>query len=253
MEYGFKHTTLSPFHPKGNGRAEAAVKVAESMLKKADDFHSALLLYRNTPPCGHTYSLAQRMFLHHTRTLLPTTNDLLAPALINFGIVKEDILKKRHDSKAYYDKSAGVEHKPVQVGSYTYAKPPPHHRGKPWIYGQVIKMDNGRSYTVRTSHGTMIQRNSVQLKPATAPPTFLRPQTALNPATLATTAYPTPVQNQSQQAEVYPQGEQQTPEQSNTIAEATPAPTLRDPEPMAVSGSSLTQTRSGRIIKPPKD
>ena len=58
VEYGFKHTTSSPYHPKGNGRAEAAGKVAESMLKKADDFHSALLLYRNihTPPQGHTYS-----------------------------------------------------------------------------------------------------------------------------------------------------------------------------------------------------
>ena len=56
VAYGFKHTTSSPFHPKGNGRAEAAVKVAKSMLKKADDFHSALLLYRNTPPRGHTYS-----------------------------------------------------------------------------------------------------------------------------------------------------------------------------------------------------
>ena len=58
VAYGFKHTTSSPFHPKGNGRAEAAVKVAKSMLKQADDFHSALLLYRNTPlvdtPRGHT-------------------------------------------------------------------------------------------------------------------------------------------------------------------------------------------------------
>ena len=32
--------------------------------------------------------------------------------MINFDIVKEDILKKRHDSKTYYDKSASVEHKP---------------------------------------------------------------------------------------------------------------------------------------------
>ena len=125
VAHGFKHTTSSPFHPKGNGRAEAAVKVAKSMLKKADDFHSALLLYRNTPPRGHTDSPAQRMFLRRTRTLLPTTDHLLAPAIINFDIVKEDILKKRHDRKTYYDKSARVEHKPVQVGSYAYAKPQP--------------------------------------------------------------------------------------------------------------------------------
>ena len=68
------------YHPKGNGRAEAAVKVEESVLKKADDFHSAILLYRNTPPQGHTYSPAQRMFLGRTSTTLPSTDHLLAPA-----------------------------------------------------------------------------------------------------------------------------------------------------------------------------
>ena len=55
-QYGFKHTTSSPYHSQGNGRAEAAVKVSESMLKKSDDFQIALLNYRNTPPKGHTYS-----------------------------------------------------------------------------------------------------------------------------------------------------------------------------------------------------
>ena len=145
VEYGFKHTTSSPYHPKGNGRAGAVVKVVESMLKlkKADDFHTALLLYRNTPPQRHTYSPAQRMFLRRTSTTLPSTDHLLAPAMINFSIVKEDILKKRHDSKAYYAKSAGVDHKPVEGGSYAYAKPPPRHRGKPWIYGEVIKATDG--------------------------------------------------------------------------------------------------------------
>ena len=112
VAYGFKHTTWPPFRPKGNWRAEAAIKVAKSMLKKADDFHSALLLYRNTSPLGHTYSPAQHMFLCRTRTLLPTTDQLLAPAMINFDTVKEDILKKRHDSKTYYNKLVGVEHKP---------------------------------------------------------------------------------------------------------------------------------------------
>ena len=102
VEYGFKHTTSSPYHPKGNRRVEAAVKVAESMLKKADDFHSGLLLYRNTPPQGHTYSPAQRMFLRHTKTILPTTDHHLAPVMINFSVVEKDILKKWHDSKAYY-------------------------------------------------------------------------------------------------------------------------------------------------------
>ena len=49
-QYGSTHTTSSPYHFQGNGRAEAAVKVSESMLKKSDDFQIALLNYRNTPP-----------------------------------------------------------------------------------------------------------------------------------------------------------------------------------------------------------
>ena len=252
VEYGFKHTTSSPYHPKGNGRAEAAVKVAESMLKKADDFHTALLLYRNTPPQGHTYSPAQRMFLRRTATTLPTTDHLLAPAMINFSIVKEDILKKRHDSKAYYDKSAGVEHQPVKVGSYAYAKPPPRHRGKPWIYGEVIKEDNGRSYTIRTSHGTTIRRNRVQLKPAAPPPPILQPQIVVNRATVDATANSTPAPHPFKHAEVNPQGEQKTHEHPNPAADAVPETSLREAEPIAGSSTPLKQTRSGRIIKPPE-
>ena len=252
MEYGFKHTTSSPYHPKGNGRAEAAVEVAESMLKKADDFHSALLLYRNTPPQGHTYSPAQRMFLPRTRTTLPTTDHLLAPAMINFGIVKEDILKKRHDSKTYYDKSAGAEHNPLKVGGYAYAKPPPRHRSKPWIYREVIKKDNGRSYTIRTSHGTTIRRNRVQLKPAAAPPPFYptSDSSQLNPSECG--ILPTPVPNPSKPVDVHPQGEQQTHEQPNTTAEAIPKTPLKERELIDASCRPLKQTRSGRIMKPPE-
>ena len=251
VEYGFKHTTSSPYHPKGNRRAEAAVKVAESMLKKANDFHTALLLYRNTPPQGHTYSPAQCMFLRRTSTTLPTTDHLLAPAMINFSIVKEDILKKRHDSKAYYDKSVSVEHKPVKVGSYAYSKPPPRHRGKPWIYGEVIKEDNRRSYTIRTSHGTTIWWNRVQLKPATPPPPIIQPQTVVNQATVDTTVNPTPAPNPSKHAG-HSAVRTADPWAPTTTAETIPETSVREPEPKEGSSRPLKQTRSGRIIKLPE-
>ena len=60
-QYGFNHTTSSPYHPKGNARAEAAVKVAKTTLKKSTDFQSALLNFRNTPLQGHTYLPAHHM------------------------------------------------------------------------------------------------------------------------------------------------------------------------------------------------
>ena len=48
-----------PYHHKGNGRAEAAVKVAESMFKNVDDFHSAPLLNRTPHLKGrHTHLLS---------------------------------------------------------------------------------------------------------------------------------------------------------------------------------------------------
>ena len=209
-------SSTSPYHPRGNGRAEAAVKVAETMLKKVDDFHSALLLYRNTPPQGYTYSPAQRMFLRHTITILPTTDHHLAPVMINFSVVEKDILRKRHDGKAYYDNSAGAEHNPVKVGSFAYAKPPPRHRGRPWIYGEVTKKKHGRSYTICASHGTTIRRNIVPLKPAAATPPLIQPQTAVTSASMDTTVYTTPAPNSSKQPDVHPQSEQQTKEQPNT-------------------------------------
>jgi transposase InsO family protein len=43
--YDFNHTSSSPYHPQGNGRAEAAVKLVKNMIKKSDDFQAALLNY----------------------------------------------------------------------------------------------------------------------------------------------------------------------------------------------------------------
>lgn len=128
--------------------------------------------------------------------------------MINFSVVEADILKKRRDSKAYYDKSAGIEQRPINIGSHAYAKPPPRHRGKPWIYGEVIKNDNIRSYTIRTPHGSMIRRNRVQLKPAATPPPH-QPHTAVKPATEDTRINPTPLPDTTNQAQVNPQASQQ--------------------------------------------
>ena len=33
-QWRFSHVTISPYHSKGNGRAEATVRIAKSMLKK---------------------------------------------------------------------------------------------------------------------------------------------------------------------------------------------------------------------------
>ena len=149
-QYGFKHTTSSPYHSQGNGRAEAAVKVSESMLKKSDDFQIALLNYRNTPPKGHTYSPAQRMVSRRTRTTLPTADHLLEPMSINRDTVSAEIKAKRNTSKAHYDKTAGPEQNSINIGEFVYARPPTSKPGNPWAYGRVTGQRHSRSYTIQT-------------------------------------------------------------------------------------------------------
>ena len=137
-QYGFKHTTSSPYHPKGNDRAEAAVQVAKATLKTSADFQIALLSYRNTPPQGHSYSPAQRMFCRSTRTALPTPNHLIKSSPVNIDVVTQELTLKRAASKRYYNSSPTKVHPELAVGSSVYAKPPPTQRSHPWIHGTII-------------------------------------------------------------------------------------------------------------------
>ena len=56
--YGFEHITSSPYWSCSNGKAEATVNDAKSILKKSPDIYPALLNIRNTPPRGHSFSPA---------------------------------------------------------------------------------------------------------------------------------------------------------------------------------------------------
>ena len=81
--YDVEHVTSSPHYPQSNGKVENAIKTAKSLLKKSkaarSDIYLALLEWRNTPSEGLQSSPAQRMFGRRTRTLIPTTSELLKP------------------------------------------------------------------------------------------------------------------------------------------------------------------------------
>ena len=65
---------------------ENTIKIANNLLKisKAanSDIFLALLEWRNTPSDGLDCSPAQTMFGRRTRTLIPTTSELLKPKLV---------------------------------------------------------------------------------------------------------------------------------------------------------------------------
>jgi len=50
-DYGFALVKSSPYHSRGNGKAESAAKIAKNILQKSreGDPYIALLAYRNTP------------------------------------------------------------------------------------------------------------------------------------------------------------------------------------------------------------
>ena len=79
----FDHLPSSPGNSKANGKAESGVKTAKRLLRKSiragTDPYLAFLDYRNTPTQAMTTSPAQRLMGRRTKTLIPTTQNLLMP------------------------------------------------------------------------------------------------------------------------------------------------------------------------------
>jgi hypothetical protein len=77
-EWGCLHSTSSPNHQQSNGKAEAAVKIMETMMSKTrkdgNDQYEALLELRNTPRRDTLLSPSQMFFGRATRGLVPCVN-----------------------------------------------------------------------------------------------------------------------------------------------------------------------------------
>ena len=105
--YEFEHITSSPEYPQSNGKVENAVTSSKNLMKKAattnSDFQLALLDWRNTPTEGMKSSPAQRMFGRRTRTLLPTSEELLEPQLVRD--VRERKLQRKEVQTRYFNRN----------------------------------------------------------------------------------------------------------------------------------------------------
>ena len=96
--YKFNHITL-PYWSQSNGRADVAVKSAKHILRTAKDVDLALLSVHNTPPAGHTFSPAQRLFGRVLRSNLPQPITTLEPHHSPHDKVVSDHLHRKLQQK----------------------------------------------------------------------------------------------------------------------------------------------------------
>ncbi|PFX17749.1 Uncharacterized protein K02A2.6 [Stylophora pistillata] len=117
-EYGFTSIRLSPYHSRGNGKAESEVKIAKNILKKFhfEDPYLALLAYRNTPQQGYQYSPAQRLKSRKLHDIIPTAASQLLPQAASGQVIVRNIEERRARSKAHYNKRASGPLKPFAPG-----------------------------------------------------------------------------------------------------------------------------------------
>ncbi|XP_060584405.1 uncharacterized protein K02A2.6-like [Ruditapes philippinarum] len=148
--WDFVHVKCSPYHNQTNGLAEAMVKVAKRILKKAKDDNSdpkiGFLEYRSTPLADiGNFSLAQLVQSRQLRSILPTVRENLIPRVPHPDVVKQKITESKVKSKHYYDKNAKPL-SPLNVGDSARIQ----RLDKSWSPTVVIKFHSDRSYIVET-------------------------------------------------------------------------------------------------------
>ena len=222
-EWKFHHQTSSPHHPEGNGTAEAAVKSAKNLLRKADDFWLAMLEHRNTPNVQH--SPAQKLLDRRTKSLVPTHPQQLEPRIIPAEEVMNSIMEKKQSNKQHYDKGSRKQLPQLDVGEDVRVKLHPES-SKKWSCGKIEGRSNGRSYIIE-SEGRKYRRNRTHVRST---------KETFNPGTL-----------QDEDEDDLPiMAHAQPAEEHEEISEKPPG--LEIQSPMVVRTRVIT--RSGRVVKP---
>ncbi|XP_058828067.1 uncharacterized protein K02A2.6-like [Topomyia yanbarensis] len=178
-DWNFYHTTSAPHHQQANGKAEAAVKIAKRLLKKAEeaqsDFWYALLHWRNVPNKIGS-SPATRLFSRNTRCGIPTSANNLMPKLV--AGVPQAIEERRRKTKLQYDRK--TKNLPqLETGSPVYVQLNPEI-SKRWTPAMISNKLNERSYVIDVN-GAQYRRDLVNLKPRNEPQT---PKVIPDPATI---------------------------------------------------------------------
>ena len=159
-----KHTKSSPYHHQSNGKAESAVKIVKTLLRKAEktklSSYEALLDQHNTPIAGMTTSPARRFLNRRTRSEVPMKATLLTLEIAETVLAEKT--KKHQKSQAYYDRTAKDPNE-LRPGDTVRVRPEGLLKGQEWKKGTVSQNCGYRSYDVNVD-GKLLRRNRVHVK-----------------------------------------------------------------------------------------
>ena len=142
------------------------MKTAKRLLRKTreagEDQYLSILDVRNTPTQGVGSSPSQRLMNRRTKTLLPTTAELLTPRRVSKEAERKKLWKKKVTQAEYYNRSAR-DLEALEVGDVVRMKP---FRGeKRWRKATVNKRLDERSYQIQDDDNRAIyRRNRVHLR-----------------------------------------------------------------------------------------
>ena len=183
-EWGFTHITSSPRYARSNGMAENAVKQFKNLLKKNQDPHLALLIYRATPQ-HNGLSPAEMCMSRKLRTTLPQAPNMLKPFTSN---EKQEEIRAKDDEyklkmKINYDtRHRARELPPLQPGDNVIVR----DRREEAVVKSPAR-HSPRSYVVTTPSGNDIRRNRrdiIHIPPGNNTNTPARPARERRPPSL---------------------------------------------------------------------
>ena len=117
-EWGFRHTTSSPYHTQSNVFAEKTVQTAKQLLFKARKERKAhisaswsIAIHRSP-----VASPAQLLLNRRLRSILPYTGEQLKPKTIDMSRTKSVLAREKLHQKKNYDKHPSKHLQPMHVG-----------------------------------------------------------------------------------------------------------------------------------------
>ena len=254
--WGVRHRVASAYYPRGNKRAEVAVKSAKRLVTEnlgpggsldTDKFARALLAHRNCPDSETGLSPAQILFGRQLRDHLPALVSRYEPRK-EWRLeadLREKAMAKRHGKMEELLKHGAKSLPPLSCGDCVAVQDQKTNNGKPgrWTKsGEVVEVLPHDSYMVRI-HGSRAptQRNRRFLRKIT-------PFSPIIPVTVEETATPALTRARSAASSPSPDSEPPGPA---TLAPASP--TSAPPGPVRSAGPTAVTHRLPPVAAPGQD